>query len=169
VLQHAQQQGCRTTSGKDYCIIWPAEKPTTENLQQLKNKLWMTAKLGKYDANPPSNITSNSPSNSTNSSSSSSSSGIHYPKSQADSRQFQSSYEYVTKMTALIKDKIRLELQRKQQRHDAARREVAGGGMSAEAWRKRSMEAQQQVGGASRTCQDALKMWNACVLNQSSS
>jgi hypothetical protein len=150
VLQLAQQQGCRTNSGKDYCIIWPADKPTDESLEQLKYKLWMLAKPKTRGRNPPSRV-SDSPSNSSNSGTdagstgSSSSTSIHYPKSQADSRQFQSSYDYVAHMTALIKDKIRLELQRKQQRqrHHAARREVPG---LADAWRKRSMEAQQQVG-----------------------
>ncbi|KAF6256676.1 hypothetical protein COO60DRAFT_88565 [Scenedesmus sp. NREL 46B-D3] len=31
VLQHAQQLGCRTNSGKDYCIIWPPDKPNPWN------------------------------------------------------------------------------------------------------------------------------------------
>jgi hypothetical protein len=151
VLQHAQQQGCRTNSGKDYCIIWPAGKPTDESLEQLKLKLWMLATPRNHGRYSPSNV-SDSSTNSSNSgtaagsnSNSSSSSSIHYPKSQAESRQFQSSYEYVTQMTALIKDKIRLELQRKQQRHGAVQRGVPQRSLH-DAWRKRSMEAQQQVG-----------------------
>jgi hypothetical protein len=48
-------------------------------------------------------------------------------------------------MTARIKDTIRLELQRKQQRHDAALRWVRPGHGPSDAWRKRSAEAQPQV------------------------
>ncbi|WIA40071.1 hypothetical protein OEZ86_013487 [Tetradesmus obliquus] len=141
VLRRAQLQGCRTLSGKDYCIIWPPEKPAAAAAAAAASRRRQRSEDSTSELERMWSQFNNS----------SSSSEVHAH----DARQLQHKYQFFNQMASALKDKVRFDrqhiLQWMQQRQDAAvrRRGSPRGGapevVTLDAWKRRSSEAAQQV------------------------
>jgi hypothetical protein len=143
VLRRAQLQGCRTLSGKDYCIIWPPEKPAAAAAaafvtfrQPAPGSVNELLRLWGYGANDSS------------SSSSSSEARVH---ANAIEQQLLRKYRYEFNLKAEgLKDKVRLDKQLLKwmvQRQGGGLRgaDPVKAAAAADVWSKRSTEAEQQV------------------------